>query len=161
MTNVTTFCGTHKINQIINAQSENECLLIHAVSGMVRNFLAKLYKLKWAKYFFCYLCTLKRHCFTNCYLLLSLITTQTNVHFRTFIQLFPYVNMLCPYVHKLCRLGRGGRGEGGSPKYDLVNRPIFPTLIFNSNLNPFFKTKSQNLSTPTNISKQKQHPFLF
>ena len=52
MTNVTTFCGTHKINQIINAQSEKECLLIHAVSGMVWNLLDRLYKLKWAKSFF-------------------------------------------------------------------------------------------------------------
>ena len=60
MTNVTTFCGTHKINQIINAQNENECLLIHDVSGMVWIFLAKLYKLKWAKCFFVYLATLNK-----------------------------------------------------------------------------------------------------
>ena len=38
---------------------------------------------------------------------------------------------------------------------------IFPTPIFNSNLKSLFQTNSQNLSTPTNISKQEQHPVLF
>ena len=40
---MTTFCGTHKINQIMNAQSEKEYLLTHAIIGIIWNFIFQLH----------------------------------------------------------------------------------------------------------------------
>ena len=46
MTNVIMFCGTHRINQIMIAHSENECLLTHAIIDFIWNFIDIVYNSK-------------------------------------------------------------------------------------------------------------------